>query len=179
MVDPTNCFPLILPSFFHFSNKNLVITTIVWFPFINFMFPSVSLTATPNRSQSGSVPIRISASILSAKAVAIFKASGSSGFGDVTVGKSPSGRLCSSTICTFEYPALANASGTEMMEVPCNDVKTIFKFFLSIWSDKDAFFTDAFIKASSTSFPIISIKFSFASKFISEKSREFTFSIIP
>ena len=36
-------------------------------------------------------------------------AAGSSGFGSVTVGKSPSGCACSGTIVTFLKPALANA----------------------------------------------------------------------
>ena len=178
IVEPINCFPFILFSSFHFFNKNSVITTIVWFPFISFMFPSVSLTATPNLSQSGSVPITISAPILFAKSVAIFKASGSSGFGDFTVGKSPSGTLCSSTICTSVYPAFAKASGTETIEVPCKEVKTTFKFSLSILGDKEPFFTAAAINTSSTSLPMVSINASFAVNLISEKSKAFTFPII-
>jgi len=61
----------------------------------------IVLTASPTRSLSGSVPTTISAFIFSAKAVAIAKASGSSGFGDFTVGKFPSGTSCSATIFTF------------------------------------------------------------------------------
>ena len=55
--------------------------------------------AIPTLSASGSVPITISASISLANAMAIFNASGSSGFGDLTVGKLPSGISCSFTIC--------------------------------------------------------------------------------
>ena len=54
----------------------------VWFPFNNLIFPSKSRTATPNRSESGSVPTTISAPIFSANAIAIDNASGSSGFGE-------------------------------------------------------------------------------------------------
>jgi hypothetical protein len=70
------------------------------FQFNNLIVPSKSRTATPNRSESGSVPTTISAPILFAKAIAIDNASGSSGFGDFTVGKSPFGSACSGTIFT-------------------------------------------------------------------------------
>ena len=60
---------------------------------------------TPNLSESGSVPNTISACFSSASFTAKFNASFSSGFGDATVGKSPSGFSCSLTINTFLYPA--------------------------------------------------------------------------
>ena len=63
------------------------------------------------------------------------------------------------------------------MEVPCNDVKTIFKFSLPSMSNVP-FFIEAFQKASSTSAPILVINSGFALKLISEKSNEFTSSII-
>ena len=86
------------------------------------MLPSKSRTATPKRSESGSVPTTISAPILFAKAIAIDKASGSSGFGDFTVGKSPSGSACSGTIFTSLYPAFANTFGIDLIDVPCKEV---------------------------------------------------------
>ena len=87
-------------------------------PFNKTSFPELSLTAIPSLSQSGSVPITISAFTLLARSIAISKASGSSGFGDFTVGKSPFGNDCSSTICTFLKPANFNDSGTAVIDVP-------------------------------------------------------------
>ena len=105
--------------------------TMVWFPFNKIILLSRPLTATPTLSLSGSVPITMSPSTFSAKSKAILSASGSSGFGDFTVGKSPLGSRCSSTICTFLYPARLKVSGIVVIDVPCNDVKTTFKLSLS------------------------------------------------
>ena len=96
-----NSSPLILSSDFHFFNKKATIITMVWLPLSNCILPSEFRTATPNLSQSGSVPITISAFSFSASSKAIFSAAGSSGFGEATVGKSPSGFSCSFTKWTF------------------------------------------------------------------------------
>ena len=96
----------------------------------------LSRTAIPSLSPSGSVPMIISALCLYPSLSAIAKASVSSGFGDVTVGKSPSGTLCSSTINTLLNPAFCKTSGIKVIDVPCNEVKTIFSlFFISLLSD--------------------------------------------
>jgi hypothetical protein len=50
MVDPTNCFPLILPAFFHCSNKP-VIKIMVWFPFATSHLPFIITDSNPKRSQ--------------------------------------------------------------------------------------------------------------------------------
>ncbi|MNE64647.1 hypothetical protein D3C80_1600680 [compost metagenome] len=141
-----------MPAFFHCFNKKEVIKTIVWFPFNKIILPSLLRTATPKRSQSGSVPTTISEFVLSAKASAIVKASGSSGFGDLTVGKSPSGTACSGTICTFLYPACDKTSGIDFIEVPCNEVNTMCRLSLaSAGVLKLAFSIDDFINALSSS----------------------------
>ena len=70
----------------------------VWLPLRITNLFSKFLTTTPSLSQSGSVPITISPLTLSASSIAILRASGSSGFGETTVGKSPLGSRCSSTI---------------------------------------------------------------------------------
>ena len=93
--------------------------------------PWLFLTAIPNLSQSGSVPITISAFVCSAISIAILSASGSSGFGEITVGKSPSGVACCATTCTFVYPAASKTRGIMVIEVPCSAVKTIFRSFLA------------------------------------------------
>ena len=83
-------------------------TTIVWLPLNRIISPALSRTATPRRSESGSVPINISAPTALAKSVAILSAGFSSGFGDLTVGKLPSGVACSCTMWTSLYPACAS-----------------------------------------------------------------------
>ena len=142
------------------------------------MFPSRSFTAIPTRSLSGSVPITISAWVLFAKSIAIFNASGSSGFGDFTVGKSPLGASCSFTVSTFRYPARFSTSGINFVAVPCKLVNTIFRFSRPLIS-KVPLRREAFQKASSISEPIDVIKFSLALKLISEKAKAFTSSIMP
>ena len=101
MVDAINWLPFSFPFSFHCCNKKYVFITIAWLPFIMVKSPFSFLTAIPKRSQSGSVPITISAFSFLAKSIAIFNASGSSGFGETTVGKSPLGSACSSTMVTF------------------------------------------------------------------------------
>ena len=84
----------------------------------------------------------ISALTLFPRLRAISNALVSSGLGDSTVGKLPSGIFCSSTICTFLNPALFKTSGIRVIEVPCRDVNTIFKlFFILILSDNLPFKT--------------------------------------
>ena len=83
------------------------------------------LTAKPTLSASGSVPITISALTAFAKSIAILKASGSSGLGDFTVLKLPSGIACSLTICKSLNPAPFKTSGRILYDVPCIGVKTI------------------------------------------------------
>ena len=75
-------------------------------------------TANPILSASGSVPITISALTDLAMFIAIFKASGSSGLGDFTVLKLPSGIACSLTICKSLNPAPFNTSGRILYDVP-------------------------------------------------------------
>ena len=87
-------------------------------PFNSCSSPLRLRTATPIRSASGSVPTTISASFASARAVAIASAAGSSGFGDLTVGKSPEGTICSSTVRTLLNPALASAGIIALNDVP-------------------------------------------------------------
>ena len=142
-------------------------TTMVWLPFSKVILPLRSLTAIPRRSLSGSVPITISAVTFSAKSKAIFKAAGSSGLGDLTVGKLPLGSACSATICTLEYPARFKVSGMVVMDVPCKEVKTMVRLSLSFFKVVFAIFTEASIKALSTFSPIYSIKLVFASNLIS------------
>ena len=100
-----------------------------WFPLSSCSCPSKPLTATPNRSLSGSVPMTMSALVCSPKAKAIAKASGSSGFGELTVGKLPSGSACALTIFTV-YPAFSSTAGMAVMEVPWSEVNTMFNAFL-------------------------------------------------
>ncbi len=118
IVDATNSFWLSFPSFFHWVIRKWVISTIAWFPFRMVMLPSASRTAMPKRSQSGSVPITISAFSLFAKSMAICSASGSSGLGETTVGKSPSGFAWASTTVTLVYPAISSTFGTMVIAVP-------------------------------------------------------------
>ena len=120
----------------------------------------LSLTATPSLSQSGSVPITISASIFFASWSANSNASGSSGFGDLTVGKSPSGLAWDATTCTFLYPASSSTSGTDVIEVPWRDVNIIFKFSL-LFNLNLPNFTEVLTKALSISSSMISISDSF------------------
>ena len=80
----------------------------------------------------------------------------SSGFGDLTVEKSPSGTACSSTTCKPLKFACSNAFSTSINPVPCNGVYTTDNPSTSLRSFG---FTEtvliSFKYASSTSFPII------------------------
>ena len=89
-------------------------------------------TAMPTRSVSGSQPITMSAWSSWAFSMAKAKAAGSSGLGDCTVGKLPSGVAWASNTCTFLKPKRSSAGGTMVMEVPCRAVKTRFKFAFPI-----------------------------------------------
>ncbi len=140
----------------------------VWFPFNNISLLLRSLTAIPSLSPSGSVPITISACFSSASFIAISSASGSSGFGDLTVGKSPFGSACSFTIKTLVYPAFSRTCGFTVDAVPCNEVKTIFRSFrASAEISELPFLTEASRNALSTLASIFSIRSSFALKLIS------------
>ncbi len=76
------------------------------------------LTAIPSLSASGSVAITRSALFFSAVSIAIFNASGSSGFGDFTVGKLPSVISCSGTLMMFRNPNSLRAEGISLPPVP-------------------------------------------------------------
>lgn len=88
------------------------------------------LHSNSNRSASGSVPIRMSASISLPYSIANSKASCSSGLGDVTVEKLASGSSCSFTTVTFVKPNAFNPSRTGLLAVPCKGVKTILSLSL-------------------------------------------------
>ena len=70
----------------------------VWLPVSRVILPRSSRTPTPMRSQSGSVPITMSAFFSFASSTAIASAGAFSGFGDSTVGKRPSKTSCSGTV---------------------------------------------------------------------------------
>ncbi len=86
--------------------------------------PRVFLTAHAKRSASGSVAIRTSACTRSAYAHACTNAAGSSGLGDDTVGKFPSGNRCSGTVI-MENPISPSMRSTWSAPVPCNGVYAI------------------------------------------------------
>ena len=89
----------------------------IWLPVNQCHCFSLSRTITPRRSASGSLAkIRSSSSV--ACSTAILKASLSSGLGDPTVLKSPSGTICSLTTFTFSKPCCCNNSGTNRPPVP-------------------------------------------------------------
>ena len=72
----------------------------------------------PNLSASGSVAIITSASTFLANLIPISNADGSSGFGNSTVEKFPSGTACSSTTYTFLKPRRFRTSLTGIFPVP-------------------------------------------------------------
>lgn len=72
-----------------------------WLPESALNSPLSSLTATPRRSESGSVPNTTSACILSASAMPMDKVSLNSGLGTLTVENSGSLVVCSSTTETL------------------------------------------------------------------------------
>ena len=88
--------------------------------------PFFSRTARPILSESGSVATIASAWTLSASSIASVNAFGSSGLGAVTVGKSPFGSRCCSTMLTFVMPASFNMCCTGRLPLPCRGVYTIF-----------------------------------------------------
>ena len=114
-----------------------------------------SLTAIPIRSQSGSVPNTISAFNSLANSIPKVKASLSSGFGDLTVEKSPSSFACSSTSETQWNPSFSNILETGTLPEPCNGVYTIFKLFFII-----SFFIRCCLYTSETNSSVLSIKVS-------------------
>ena len=83
----------------------------IWLPVSNSNSPEEPLTATPILSQSGSVPITISAPLFLAKSIAIFKDAPFSGLGDFTVGNLPSGESCSLTV-SHSNPSSFKSKGT-------------------------------------------------------------------
>ena len=74
--------------------------------------------AIPTLSESGSVAITRSALIFLAIFIASSNAADSSGLGDLTVGKFPSGLACSSTIYTLSKPKRFKTLGTRVAPVP-------------------------------------------------------------
>ena len=169
IVEATNSLPL-KPFLLCCAKRKSVIITIVWLPLSSTILPWRSRTAIPIRSQSGSVPITISAPISSAFLSANVRASGSSGLGDFTVGKLPSGTACSSTMCTLVKPARLSTSGTIVIDVPCKEVNTIFSLSFS-GALKSPCLIDASAKALSSSLSIYWIRLSSALNLISLKSR--------
>ena len=85
---------------------------------VSFQIPVLSLTYIPSLSASGSVAIITSASTFFARSIPMANADGSSGFGDLTVLKSPSGTVCSSTTYTCLKPSLLSTSLTGTFPVP-------------------------------------------------------------
>ena len=79
-------------------------------------------SATPMRSESGSVASTRSAPSLAARSMAIDMVLRSSGFGDSTVGKLPSITACSGTSFTFVKPNFLSDSGTRRTPEPCSGV---------------------------------------------------------
>ena len=79
-------------------------TAAVWLPFKRMISSKLFLTAIPTRSASGSQPITISAFISLDLLIAMLSASCSSGFGDIRVGKLPSGIAWDSIISTYWKP---------------------------------------------------------------------------
>jgi hypothetical protein len=99
----------------------------VWLPVSRTIAPPALRTPTPMRSQSGSVPMMMSAPSLSARSTAIFRAGAFSGLGDLTVGKRPSRTSCSGTVKKLK-PSFFSSTGTSTPPVPCRAVKTILRF---------------------------------------------------
>ena len=118
--------------------------------------PSVFLTTTPTLSQSGSVPIIMSAPSFFAFSIAILKTSFSSGFGYFTVEKLGSGNSCSFITSTFLNPTSLSTVLIGTFPVPCIGVKNIFISFptLSIISCLRTWVLTASTNALSTSSPI-------------------------
>ena len=85
---------------------------------------------------------------------AISKDSISSGFGDFTVEKLPSGIICFSTYFTAVYPAFLNVFGIISEAVPCREVKTIFLSDLFLTRLSKLFFKQTSINNSSNSLSI-------------------------
>ena len=97
----------------------------IWFPVSVSHSSDRVFTAMPRRSASGSVARQTRAPFSSASAIARRNAFGSSGFGAVTVGKCPSGAVCSGTVITLVSPTRESSSRTGTAPVPCNGVYTI------------------------------------------------------
>ncbi len=75
--------------------------------------------AAPIRSASGSVAKTKSAPVSIAFFIARSKAAGSSGFGDITVGKLPLITFCSGTSIILVKPIAFKVSGMSFIPVPC------------------------------------------------------------
>ena len=82
-------------------------------------FPFESFAATAQRSASGSLAITRSALSDLANSIAKSIAPGSSGFGNVTVGKSGSGLHCSATKIGFEKFAAVKTDNKVCVPTPC------------------------------------------------------------
>ena len=96
-------------------------STPIWLPVSSTNLPSLSRTATPILSASGSVPMTMSLPISSASATPMERVSASSGLGTRTVENSVSGRACSGTTAGT-MPIFASTLVTGMYPVPCTGV---------------------------------------------------------
>ena len=155
-------------SYSNFDSKKSVSTIIDWFPFICIKSSLKSLTTIPNLSASGSVPITKSLLFFLAISIASINANLSSGFDDFAWVKLPSGVICLSTSLSSKNPVFFKSVGISLCDVPCNEVKTIFKFFSEfgynlLKKDNDFSTYNSSIELSS-----VWIRFSFCLNFISE-----------
>ncbi len=96
----------------------------IWLPVSSRIAPAASRTATPIRSQSGSVATTRSACCSRASAIASVSASAFSGFGLFTVGKRPSNAACSATSENWN-PSRVRIGRIISPPVPWIGVKTI------------------------------------------------------
>ena len=91
-------------------------------PFSSTYSPCLLRSATPMRSESGSVANTRSAPSRAASSMAFDMVLRSSGLGDSTVGKLPSTTDCSGTSVTFVKPKRRSDAGTSRTPAPCSGV---------------------------------------------------------
>ncbi len=107
----------IQPCSLYFTSRYSAISEPIWLPVRSSIAPERPRTATPIRSQSGSVAITTSHFALSAVATAIASASAFSGLGDLTVGNRGSKAICSGTSTTLQ-PAWIKSGNACTAPVP-------------------------------------------------------------
>ena len=155
-------------SYCNLDSKKSVNTIIDWFPFICIKSPLKSLTTIPNLSASGSVPITKSLLFFLAISIASINANLSSGFDDFAWVKLPSGIICLSTSLSSENPVFFKSFGMSLYDVPCKEVKTIFKFFSEFEYNLLKKCNDFLTYNSSIELSSVWIRFSFCLNFIWE-----------